>query len=168
MTQHHRFEDCRQAQQSLPSPFAAQPVHPLAGDLMTMGWFSSAPPPPKTTADGGLIAPDRTERAQCWQGRDAFFRCLDEHNIIDSVREDSKARQSCGKELAAFEQACKDSWVSWRRERQPTPKHRLMQKQVTYFKKRRVMEYQRDATIKKLSSEGAQGVPMSTPSATGR
>lgn len=28
--------------------------------------------------------------------------------------------------------------------------------QVTYFKKRRVMEHQRDLTIKKLSAEGAQ------------
>ena len=32
--------------------------------------------------------------------------------------------------------------------------------QVTYFKKRRVMEYQRDQTIKKLNAEGAQ--PMQT------
>lgn len=31
--------------------------------------------------------------------------------------------------------------------------------QVTYFKKRRVMEYQRDLTIKKLSAQGVQGQP---------
>jgi cytochrome c oxidase assembly factor 6 len=36
----------------------------------------------------------------------------------------------------------------------------LMAKQVTYFKKRRVMEHQRDATLKKLNAEGA--TPMDT------
>jgi cytochrome c oxidase assembly factor 6 len=36
----------------------------------------------------------------------------------------------------------------------------LMRRQVTYFKKRRVMEHQRDATLKKLNAEGA--TPMDT------
>lgn len=31
----------------------------------------------------------------------------------------------------------------------------LMAVQVTYFKKRRVMEHQRDLTLKKLNAEGA-------------
>lgn len=115
-----------------------------------MGLFSSSPPAsqPKTSSDGGFIAPDRTERAQCWEGRDAFFACLDRASIVDSVKEDAKARQACPKELAAFESACKDSWV-------------------TYFKKRRVMEHQRDLTIQKLSAEGTQGVPAGAATATG-
>jgi hypothetical protein len=36
---------------------------------------------------------------------------------------------------------------------------------VTYFKKRRVMEYQRDLTFKKLNAEGA--APMETSAAGG-
>lgn len=32
--------------------------------------------------------------------------------------------------------------------------------QVTYFKKRRVMEHQRDMTLKKLNAEGATQVDM--------
>ncbi|KAK4497280.1 hypothetical protein PRZ48_011730 [Zasmidium cellare] len=112
-----------------------------------MGWFSSdktESPQMEPSKDGGYIAPDRTARAQCWDGRDNFFKCLDKHGIIDSVKEDEKAKKLCAPELKEFEKVCQGSWV-------------------TYFKKRRVMEYQRDQTIKKLNAEGAQ--PMQT---TGR
>merc|ERR1711877_11521 len=95
-----------------------------------MGWFSTgnsqaAPPPPEPSQDGGFIAPDRSARAVCWEGRDNFFKCLERNGIVDSVKEDEKARQ-----------ACASSWV-------------------TYFKKRRVVEFQRDQTLKKLNAEGA-------------
>lgn len=40
--------------------------------------------------------------------------------------------------------------------------------QVTYFKKRRVMEHQRDATIKKLSAEGATGMNVSSGAGSAR
>ena len=90
------------------------PSHPF--NTSTMGWFggSSAqptPPPPAPSQDGGFIAPDRTARAQCWDGRDSFFKCLDRHSIIDSVREDEKARNACAPELREFESACASSWV---------------------------------------------------------
>ncbi|KAH9825856.1 Cytochrome c oxidase subunit 6B-like protein new16 [Teratosphaeria destructans] len=111
-----------------------------------MGWFSSSSPTtsqpaaaianPEASTDGGYIAPDRTARAQCWEGRDNFFKCLDRHNIVDSVKEDEKARKGCMPELMEFEKYCASSWV-------------------TYFKKRRVMEHQRDLTLRKLSEEGA-------------
>lgn len=39
--------------------------------------------------------------------------------------------------------------------------------QVTYFKKRRVMEHQRDLTLKKLSAEGAQGMEVSDAGGAG-
>ncbi|KXT16430.1 hypothetical protein AC579_5144 [Pseudocercospora musae] len=114
-----------------------------------MGWFSSstseqnAPPAPEASKDGGYIAPDRTARAACWEGRDSFFKCLDRHDIIDSAKPegDKKARELCSKELAEFEKTCASSWV-------------------TYFKKRRVMEFQRDQTLKKLNAEGAQPMQM--------
>ncbi|KAK4540864.1 hypothetical protein LTR36_008806 [Oleoguttula mirabilis] len=119
-----------------------------------MGWFGSSdstgsqpsPTAPEASKDGGYIAPDRTARAQCWEGRDAFFHCLQQNGIIDSVKEDAKAREACAPELKEFETHCASSWV-------------------TYFKKRRVMEHQRDLTLKKLSAEGA--TPMDTSSAGG-
>ena len=106
-----------------------------------MGLFSSDTKPTdgKPTSDGGYTAPDRSARALCWEGRDAFFQCLDRNGIVDSIRHDEKARKACPKELQAFEKSCVDSWV-------------------TYFKKRRVMEHQRDQTIKRLEGEGAQGM----------
>nr|POE96941.1 cytochrome c oxidase subunit 6b-like protein new16 [Quercus suber] len=106
-----------------------------------MGLFSSAttttPATPSPSQDGGFIAPDRTARAACWEARDAFFRCLDAAAIVDSVKDDAGARRACSKELVGFETNCASSWV-------------------TYFKKRRVMEHQRDLTIKRLSAEGVQ------------
>lgn len=108
-----------------------------------MGWFSSSSDSSaaaaKPTSDGGYIAPDRSARQLCWEGRDSFFQCLDRHNIIDAIKEDDKARKSCPKELKQFENACVESWVK-------------------YFKQRRVMEYQRDLTIKRLEGEGVQGL----------
>jgi len=96
----------------------------------------------KPTGDGGYTAPDRKERALCWEGRDAFFQCLDQNGIIDSIRGDEKAKKACPKELQMFEKNCAESWV-------------------TYFKKRRVMEHQRDQTLKRLEGEGAQGMTSS-------
>jgi hypothetical protein len=81
-----------------------------------MGFFSSTKPSavqsPTPSSDGGFIAPDRDARAACWEGRDAFFRCLDSHGIIDSVKEDAKSRKACGEELRTFERDCAGSWVS--------------------------------------------------------
>lgn len=84
----------------------------------TMGWFGASssqpsPPPPAPSQDGGFIAPDRSARAVCWEGRDSFFQCLDRNNIIDSVREDQKARNVCAPELKQFESACASSWVCY-------------------------------------------------------
>jgi len=79
-----------------------------------MGWFSSepaTPTSPKPSSDGGFIAPDRSARAVCWEGRDAFFACLDREGIIDSVRNSEKANKACAPELEAFEKACASSWV---------------------------------------------------------
>lgn len=83
-----------------------------------MGWFGASssqpsPPPPAPSQDGGFIAPDRSARAVCWEGRDSFFQCLDRNNIIDSVREDQKARNVCAPELKQFESACASSWVCY-------------------------------------------------------
>lgn len=81
-----------------------------------MGWFASDKPAdaiaaPEASKDGGYIAPDRSARAQCWEGRDAFFQCLEKNGIIDSVREDKKAKEACAAELKEFERTCAASWV---------------------------------------------------------
>lgn len=80
-----------------------------------MSWFGSSkdttPPAPQASNDGGYIAPDRTSRQQCWDMRDQFFQCLDAHDILDSVKEDDKAKKVCGAELKGFERDCASSWV---------------------------------------------------------
>jgi hypothetical protein len=77
-----------------------------------MGWLPWSSGDSKNAAsDGGRIAPDRTSRARCWEGRDSFFACLDKNDILDGIKEDKKARQKCAKEVEEFEAACSQSWV---------------------------------------------------------
>ncbi len=81
-----------------------------------MGWFGvtsekHSPADPEPSNDGGYIAPDRSFRAQCYEARDSFFECLDKHDILDSVKEEEKTKQSCPAELKAFEKSCASSWV---------------------------------------------------------
>ncbi|KAI9708463.1 MAG: hypothetical protein M1820_003924 [Bogoriella megaspora] len=105
-----------------------------------MGWLpftSSGPLAPKPSSDGAYEAPDRDQRAQCWEARDAYFRCLDRNNIVDSIKDKDQAAQACGSEGIAFEKNCASSWV-------------------TYFKKRRVVDVKKEATLKQLEAEGAQ------------
>ncbi|KAA8646085.1 hypothetical protein EYZ11_003737 [Aspergillus tanneri] len=106
-----------------------------------MGWFpwSSSDSARKNASDGGRIAPDRSSRQRCWEGRDLFFSCLDENNIIDAIKDDKEARRKCGKEIAEFESACSKTWVK-------------------YFKEKRVMEYNRDKTIERIKKEDAAKV----------
>lgn len=108
-----------------------------------MGWFSggSSPvsiPDDRPVGKDGYKAPDRHERTACWAARDSFFACLDSANIVDSVRGEGATRAAtvCAAQLKDFEGACAASWV-------------------TYFKKRRIMEAQREATIRRLQAEGA-------------
>ncbi|KAL5364026.1 cytochrome oxidase c subunit VIb-domain-containing protein [Aspergillus floccosus] len=103
-----------------------------------MGWFSWSSDS-NQASDGGRIAPDRTSRQRCWEGRDLFFSCLDDNNIIDAIKEDKVARRKCAKEIAEFENACSKTWVK-------------------YFKEKRVMEYNRDKTIERIKKEDAAKV----------
>lgn len=102
-----------------------------------MGWFgSSEPKDDRPVSKDGYKAPDRNARTLCWDARDSFFDCLEKNGIIDSIKNADKAKEACSPQLQQFEKDCASSWV-------------------TYFKKRRVMEYQRDQTIKRLQLEGA-------------
>lgn len=76
-------------------------------------WSSSSDklPAPKISSDGAPIAPDRTQRARCWEHRDLYFGCLEKNNIVDSIKEKDKAAKECGAESKGFEANCASSWV---------------------------------------------------------
>jgi len=84
-----------------------------------MGWFSwgssEAQPRAKQSADGAFEAPNRSDRARCYEARDAFFECLDRNNILDSIGDKqavAAAEKACGKFNQEFEKSCAHSWVS--------------------------------------------------------
>ncbi|RVD82621.1 uncharacterized protein DFL_007041 [Arthrobotrys flagrans] len=99
--------------------------------LLSYLGFSSTSPAPKTTA------PDRSERAKCWESRDLFFTCLDKHDILDSIKDSDLANKQCGSQLKLFERDCASSWVE-------------------YFKKRRVQEYKKAKLLEQMEAEGGQ------------
>lgn len=76
-----------------------------------MGWLPWSSGDSNKASDGGRIAPDRTSRARCWEGRDAFFSCLDRNDILDGIKDDKEARRKCAKEVQEFEAACSQTWV---------------------------------------------------------
>ena len=79
-----------------------------------MGWFSSDQntlPTPKISSDGAPIAPDRTQRARCWEHRDAYFTCLEKNDIVDAIKEKDKAAKECSVEEGRFAANCASSWV---------------------------------------------------------
>ncbi|ORY60800.1 oxidoreductase-like protein [Pseudomassariella vexata] len=94
----------------------------------------------------GAVAPDRSERKKCWAARDSFYRCLDKHNVIDSLNGEGKktAEKQCSAENTVFEQDCASAWV-------------------TYFKKFRVAEYQKKKTFERLEKEGANKMAVEGP-----
>ncbi|EHK97786.1 hypothetical protein M7I_6447 [Glarea lozoyensis 74030] len=68
-----------------------------------------------------------------------------------NITEKDKAEKFCSGEGRKFEANCASSWV-------------------TYFKKRRVMEHQKNETLEKLRAEGAKQVPgeMAPPGSFGQ
>ncbi|KAI4164199.1 MAG: hypothetical protein LQ342_002163 [Letrouitia transgressa] len=113
-----------------------------------MGWtswlpFTSSsysPNQPRPSADGGFIAPDRHRRQQCYDARDAFFRCLDQFDILDSVKDADLTESHCAESLRGMERECAQSWV-------------------TYFKQRRVFEWRKAKQKEMLEKEGAEQLP---------
>ncbi|KAI1204209.1 cytochrome oxidase c subunit VIb-domain-containing protein [Annulohypoxylon truncatum] len=105
------------------------------------GFFSSSDEQRKQEVRTGARAPDRTERKQCWDARDEFYRCLDKHDVIDSTKGDGKkiAEKQCGKENRGFEDNCAAAWVN-------------------YFKRYRVAEHQKKEAYEKLEREGADSL----------
>ena len=104
---------------------AVSASHPLPPptQIKQMGAYSSsltsspaskgiAGPTSKAPVDSTPEAPNRNQRVHCWEARDAFFRCLDQNSIIDSIADHELAREQCSKEGVAFEESCASSWVS--------------------------------------------------------
>ena len=69
-----------------------------------MGWFSSST---TDSAPAPTGAPDRSARAQCWTGRDAYFACLDKNGVQVPGQEDGK----CAQEDTEYRKVCAGSWV---------------------------------------------------------
>ncbi|ROT38368.1 hypothetical protein SODALDRAFT_295028 [Sodiomyces alkalinus F11] len=104
-----------------------------------MGLFDPFKSPEAKRAEevrAGAVAPDRRERAKCWEARDAYFACLDRVGVIDALKDDKQARKGCPAENAAFERDCAAAWVK-------------------YFKQWRVADIQKKARIAQLEAEGA-------------
>ena len=74
-----------------------------------MGWLpwgSSEPEGVKKTSGGAFESPSRTNRAKCYETRDAFFECLDRNNILDSINTKNgreNAKKACGQEATGRE-----------------------------------------------------------------
>ncbi|KAL2753178.1 hypothetical protein ACRALDRAFT_1077649 [Sodiomyces alcalophilus JCM 7366] len=104
-----------------------------------MGLFNPFKSPESKRAEEvrtGAVAPDRRERAKCWEARDAYFACLDRVGVIDAIKHDGEARKGCPSENEAFERDCATAWVK-------------------YFKQWRVSDIQKKAKIAQLEAEGA-------------
>ncbi|KAF2001118.1 hypothetical protein P154DRAFT_522090 [Amniculicola lignicola CBS 123094] len=94
----------------------------------------------KKTSGGAFESPSRSNRAKCYESRDLFFECLDKNKILDSVNTKAgidAARKACGEADKEFEKNCAHSWVE-------------------YFKKQRVVNYQKEQTIKRIEAEGGE------------
>ncbi|KZS88071.1 hypothetical protein SISNIDRAFT_498113 [Sistotremastrum niveocremeum HHB9708] len=73
-----------------------------------MGWFSLSSSAPTPGA-----APDRSSRQRCWDTRDAYYACLDLHEILEPGGDAEKTKGVCGKERTAYEGSCAKSWVEY-------------------------------------------------------
>ncbi|PUU77185.1 cytochrome oxidase c subunit VIb-domain-containing protein [Tuber borchii] len=108
-----------------------------------MGFLNFTQSTPTSTSSTPPTAPTREQRALCWTARDQFFACLDKNNILDPLKNSKESKSFCSSEDASFQKECRGSWVE-------------------HFKKRRVMEHNREAMLKRLQEEGASsmgGVP---------
>ncbi|KAI0016560.1 oxidoreductase-like protein [Xylariomycetidae sp. FL0641] len=110
------------------------------------GFFASDEEKRKQEVRSGARAPDRTERKQCWDARDSYYKCLDKHDVINSMNGEGKEKSDkfCSQEDKAFQDNCASAWV-------------------TYFKKYRVADYQKKKTLAKLEAEGANKMAMDGP-----
>ncbi|PHH59580.1 hypothetical protein CDD81_2845 [Ophiocordyceps australis] len=109
-------------------------------------WWPFSPSDPRADAiRSGTAIPTRDERQRCWASRDAFFACLDTHNIINTTTPAgaTAARKACPADNAAFERDCSASWV-------------------TYFRQWRVADAKKKKALEELREQGAEQLPVTT------
>lgn len=90
-------------------------LHPLSSIMGWLPWGSSEPEGVKKTSGGAFEKPSRTNRAKCYEARDAFFECLDRNNILDSINTKAAlvaSKKACNAEDVVFEKNCAHSWVN--------------------------------------------------------
>ncbi|KAI5863908.1 cytochrome oxidase c subunit VIb-domain-containing protein [Durotheca rogersii] len=110
------------------------------------GFFASEDEKRREEVRTGARAPDRSERQRCWDARDAFYRCLDQHDVVDALTGEGRkvADKKCASESKAFDANCASAWV-------------------TYFKRYRVAEYKKKQTFERLEREGANKIAIQGP-----
>ncbi|KAK2589570.1 hypothetical protein QQS21_012755 [Conoideocrella luteorostrata] len=108
-----------------------------------MGWWPFSSSSRGDAIRSGDAIPNRQERSVCWASRDAYFACLDTHNILDANKDASAAKRACPKESDAFERDCAVAWVK-------------------YFKKWRVADIQKKRRLDELRKQGAHEMEVST------
>ncbi|GAA5990903.1 hypothetical protein JCM10908_000072 [Rhodotorula pacifica] len=98
-----------------------------------MGWFSSSSPATDSPAPApsSAAAPDRSQRAQCWSSRDAYFGCLDKNNVQAPGQEGAGV---CKGENDEYKDKCAASWVD-------------------YFNKRRVLALRQDLMERRAADQ---------------
>ncbi|POY74235.1 hypothetical protein BMF94_2673 [Rhodotorula taiwanensis] len=101
-----------------------------------MGWFSSSETSSsRSTATASAStssgAPDRSQRAECWTSRDAYFGCLDKNSVQAPGQEGSGVCQS---ENDEYKRKCAASWVD-------------------YFNKRRVLALRQDLMERRAAEQ---------------
>ncbi|KAI9728398.1 MAG: hypothetical protein M1828_003798 [Chrysothrix sp. TS-e1954] len=107
-----------------------------------MSWFRSSEKPQDVSSNpttGDYKPMQRSERKACWEARDSYFACLDKNSILDALAEKDAAAKKCGSQSQRFETDCASSWI-------------------TYFKQKRVADFDKEQRLRKLEAEGA--VPM--------
>ncbi|QUC20870.1 uncharacterized protein UV8b_05111 [Ustilaginoidea virens] len=109
-----------------------------------MGWWWPFSPSSRGDAiRSGDAIPNRQERAACWAARDAYFACLDAHDILDANKDAPAAGRACPLESRAFERDCAAAWVK-------------------YFKQWRVADMQKKQRLEELRRQGAHELDVST------
>lgn len=103
-----------------------------------MGWWPFSPESRGDAIRSGNAIPTRAERAVCWASRDAFFACLDSHDIVDTTKDPgaADARRHCAAAMREFERDCSAAWVK-------------------YFKQWRVADVQKRRRLEELRAQGA-------------
>lgn len=108
-----------------------------------MGWWPFSSDTRGDAIRSGDAIPTRAERLQCWAARDAYFGCLDAHDILDASKDAAAAQRACPREGADFERDCAAAWVK-------------------YFKQWRVADVQRRRRLDELRRQGAQEMSVQT------